>query len=119
MPRRCARSDTDLAGLIFGEHGDFRALQRRFKRIGKADAVTVQMIGGRLRDDADGAARVDRLAVGAEDFDERDDLSADGEDERRVVHSRAAAYHTGPTRLSGSLDGVLHTRRVRRALNAE
>jgi hypothetical protein len=44
----------------------------------------VPVIGRRLCDDADRAARMNHAAIGAAHFDEGDDLSADGKNEVRI-----------------------------------
>jgi hypothetical protein len=65
--------------LVLAEGDDVRPRQVGFEAVGKADGVSVQMVGGRGGDDADDAGGMDRTAMRSADFHARNNLSAGGE----------------------------------------
>ena len=70
--------------LEVAEDGQFLAAKRGLETVGEANTVGVPVVGRGLDDDADSAARMDGLAIGAPGLDESDDLGADGEDQVRI-----------------------------------
>ena len=75
----------DLPLLELGQHRDLAALERGLEAVGEADPVRVFVVGRRLHDDADRAARMQDEAGGAGDVHQRHDLRAHGENQVGMV----------------------------------
>jgi len=84
------RVGRDAVALELRKDGELLPLERGLEPVEKAHALAVPVIGGRLNDDADRAARVHSFPIGAAHLDVRDDLGAGGKD-HRVQHSSLGA----------------------------
>ena len=75
----------DLPFLESCQHHDLAAPERGLAAVGEAHTVRMFVIGRRLHNDADRAARVRGKAGGAGNVHQRHDLGADGEDQVGMV----------------------------------
>jgi hypothetical protein len=110
------REDAAFAQSAFldeGEHRDLVALERHFQAVSQSNTIGVFMIGRRLDDDADHAARMQNEAIGAGDVNQGDNLGAEGEDEIRMMVD--AVRHLFST---GAVADILVDRQVDQALLA-